>query len=246
MFKHDFDAFAQLLDDAYVFQKSPLNTQAKAVFFRAMAKYPFELVASAVQAHLLDPASGQYAMQPAHLMAQIEKLGDGRPGAEEAWAIALTSRDESETVVWTQEMAEAFATCQSVLQTGDEVGARMAFKEAYQRLVGAAKRAGEPVRWMHSIGWCNRKREAALTKAANAGLLPHSTVKTLCISHEGPAPHDEKAREQISKIKQMMADMNAEKYREMDLHFQRERQATQSAKDRLNAQVANYSRRDAA
>lgn len=246
MFKHDFEAFAQLMDDAYVFQKAPLNTQAKAVFFRAMAKYPIEVVSAAVQAHLLDPAAGQYAMQPAHLMAQIEKMGDGRPGVEEAWAIALTSRDESETVVWTQECAEAFAICQPVLQSGDEVGARMAFKEAYSRLVGASKRANEPVRWSASIGWDMRKREAALTKAATAGLLPAPKPDTLYVSYDSPAQHDTKAREQIAKIKQMMADMYAEQQREADAWAQREREATQAAKDRLNAQTANYQRRDAA
>lgn len=248
MLRDDSREFYALLDDAYAFQKEPLNPQAKAVFFRAMSPFPMEVIRAAMQAHMLDPVNGKFAMQPAHLMAHIEAMsdGDGRPGAEEAWAIALTSRDESETVVWTQECAEAFAICQPVLQSGDEVGARMAFKEAYSRLVGASKRANEPVRWSASIGWDMRKREAALTKAATTGLLPAPKPDTLYVSYDGPAQHDTKAREQIAKIKQMMADMYAEQQREADAWAQREREATQAAKDRLNAQTANYQRRDAA
>ena len=42
------------------------------------------------------------------VLERIEEQ-DGRPGADEAWAIALGALDEADTVVWTDEMAEAFA-----------------------------------------------------------------------------------------------------------------------------------------
>ena len=78
------------------------------------------------------------------LLKLLAEPGTPIVGVEEAWAIALKSRDETETVVWTTEMAEAFDRCRPVLDAGDEVGARMAFKDTYNRLVDEARRAGRP------------------------------------------------------------------------------------------------------
>ena len=52
----------------------------------------------------------------------------GHPSANEAWALVLAAADESETVVWTEQVAEAAGIAQPVLDAGDEVGARMAFE----------------------------------------------------------------------------------------------------------------------
>ena len=40
------------------------------------------------------------------IAAVLERLDDGRPGPNEAWA--MIPQDEAGSVVWTQEMAEAF------------------------------------------------------------------------------------------------------------------------------------------
>lgn len=249
MRKDDFDEFVRLLDDAYVFQKDLLSAPAKIVFFRAMAAYPLETVRAAMSAHMLDPKVGKWAMQPADLIAQIQGAAgnDGRPGAEEAWAIALTSRDEADTVVWTTETAEAFSLCQPILGLGDEVGARMAFKEAYLRLVTASRTRNATAVWVASLGWDLTRRTAVLTKAANAGLLPAPLVAGLLPPPVAePAQSDTNALAQIDKIRKMMADMNAEKQRESDLHAQREREATADAKARANGLVEQYQRKDAA
>ena len=57
---------------------------------------------------------------------------DSRPGADEAWGILIRLiRDERETGV----LSEGWATCQPILDLGDEVGARLAFRETYRRQV---------------------------------------------------------------------------------------------------------------
>ena len=56
----------------------------------------------------------------------------GHPTANEAWALALSSADETETVVWTDQIAEAAGIVRPILDAGDEVGARMAFRDAYE------------------------------------------------------------------------------------------------------------------
>lgn len=243
MVENDFDAFAQLMDQAYALHLKALPMEAKMIFFKAMEPYPLEVVSRALTATIRDPQRGQYPPKPADLIAQIQGAAgnDGRPGAEEAWAIALTSRNEADTVVWTQETAEAFGICAPIMHLGDEVGARMAFKEAYQRLVTTSRANGQPARWSASLGWDIERRTAALTKAANSGLLSAPVVSGLLPPPvTEPGQHDTNARDQLDKIRKMMAGMNAEKARESELHAQCEREATAGAKARANGLVAEY------
>lgn len=250
MFDRDFDEFAALIDGAISLNPNwkPIQPAGKALFFNAMAPYSLDQVRSGLTGHLRDPKAGMFQPTPAHLIAHIEARsgGDGRPGAEEAWAIALTSRDEADTVVWTQETAEAFGICGPIMALGDEVGARMAFKEAYQRLVTAARANGVPARWSASLGWDIERRTAALTKASNAGLLPAPVVAGLLPPPASETINDAGARTQISKIKEMLAQMSQEKRTEQGLHAQREREATAEAKAKANAMTAQYKRQDAA
>lgn len=208
MDRSDYDAFAKMLDAVYSLHNKTLTAEAKAIFFRSMARYPLDVVRSAIDANVRDPQRGQYPPKPADLMAQIEgrAANDGRPGAEEAWAIALRGADESETVVTTPEIVEAFGICQSVLETGDEVGARMAFKEAYSRLVSHARAAGRPVNWSASLGWDIAKREGALRQAEAAGLLPASTVAAL-LPPPAKVSAGEKSAEGLARLKEAVAKL---------------------------------------
>jgi len=176
MRKEDFDAFAQMLDDCYALlgrQSLPTQT-AKAMFFRAMASHDIQTVAAAFDAHIKDPVRGKFAPSPSDLIAQIEGFltNDGRPGAEEAWAMVVRAFDESETIVWTQEMALARQIAQPIMDMGDEVGARMAFKESYSRLIESARKERKPAEWSASIGLDVNKRQSALMDAEMRGLLP--------------------------------------------------------------------------
>lgn len=172
----DFDAFSTMLDavcsllsrGAYV--PSSTNT---ALFFRSLARYELAQVRSAFDAHVSDPQRGRFVPVPADLIAQIEGAAssDGRPGAEEAWAIAIASRDENATVVWTAEIALAWGVCQPVIQAGDEVGARMAFREAYLRLIAESRATGEPVAWNTSLGHDPASHQAAEERAADLGRI---------------------------------------------------------------------------
>lgn len=115
------------------------------------------------------------------LGAVMERLAgaDGRPGADEAWAISLAAEDEAQTVVWTEEMAQAFAVARPLLDERDKVGARMAFKGAYERLLAEAREAQRPARWSASLGWDVEGRRQALEKAQAQGLLAAPAVAAL-------------------------------------------------------------------
>ncbi len=244
----EFDQFAEMLEDTFdVIGKSPaakvISPGAKALFFSDMKRYPLELVRPALSAHRVDSERGKFTPTPSDLIFQIERHSkkDSRPVDDEAWAIALTSRDESATVVWTQETAEAFAACRPVLDTGDEIGARMAFKAAYKRLVEAARAERRPVAWSISEGWDKLSRNAVVKKAVIAGILP--APEYLQLESSAPktdSPADVAARFNIQRIKTMLAAMNEEKARERELHAQRERDETAAAKKHQADLAANY------
>lgn len=97
----------------------------------------------------------------------------------EAWALALRSTDEQETVIWTPEIARAFGMAQPVLAGGDKVGARMAFLAAYERELAAAKAAARQPEWLASLGHDPQRREVVINDAVAAGQLPAPKVRNL-------------------------------------------------------------------
>lgn len=107
----------------------------------------------------------------------IARLDDGRPGPEEAWA--MIPRDEAGTVVWTDEMREAYAVAVPLIEGGETIPARMAFLERYKALVQAARDSGKPARWEPSLGHDARGRERVLLDAAEMGRLTPEHVAML-------------------------------------------------------------------
>ncbi|MFJ2336949.1 hypothetical protein ACIOMP_08810 [Pseudomonas protegens] len=97
---------------------------------------------------------------------------DGRPGKDEAWAIAMTTNDEFETVVLTDEIQLALAAAKPILDGGDKIGARMAFIDAYQRFVGQAREDAKPVNWHVSVGFDANRRIQAVTQAMELKRIP--------------------------------------------------------------------------
>ena len=119
---------------------------------------------------------------PFTLEAVISRIDDGRPGVEEAWAIL--PQDEYKTVVWTDEMAKAYGVASPLLNIGDAIGARMAFKESYTKLCADARDQKQSVKWTASLGHDKNGRESALIDAMNKGRLSASHVQKLLPHHE--------------------------------------------------------------
>ena len=106
----------------------------------------------------------------AAIIEQINAL-DGHPSANEAWALALKSNDEYSTIVWTDEIAQAFGIAGQVMDAGDEVGARMAFKESYERIVSEARAVGKKAKYTVSLGYSVEGRAEAIKLAIEEGKL---------------------------------------------------------------------------
>lgn len=170
----DFPQFAAMLDDVAGLKREVYSPGQKTMFFRALSAHSLDAVRAGLDAHVKHPKNGRFLPMPADVIGQIESLvaDDGRPGPEEAFAVALRAADERDSVVWSQESAKAWAIALPIFCGGDQVGARMAFKEAYNRLVDEARRARQPVQFLVSEGFEPERRRVAIEAAVVAGLLP--------------------------------------------------------------------------
>lgn len=91
---------------------------------------------------------------------------DGRPGPEEAWArMPKGERMEDDSIVWCEEERTAYFACRSLLLEGDSIGARMAFKERYQKELAEARSQERPTRWEISAGYDVEHRMVTLAAA---------------------------------------------------------------------------------
>ncbi len=145
-----------------------LSPAAQVVMVDDLLEYPLEAVERAL-VRCRRELTGRLT-----LAAIMDRLADcdGRPGADEAWAmIAGALADEAETVVWTEEMAEASQAAGELMAAGDKVGARMAFRGAYERAVKLARENGHKPRWCVSAGTDKQRHAAAVKNAAACGKL---------------------------------------------------------------------------
>lgn len=172
MKKEDYSAFSEMLDGIADLLDKPKPTAARvSMFFRALSKYPLSTVRQALDAHIANPACGMFFPTPAHVIGQIDAMSEQQPNDDEAWSICLEASDERATVVWTGPMQASWAICKAVFDSGDRVGARMAFKGAYARLLNEAKLSGAPIVWQVSEGHDSEMRAFALKKAADMGRI---------------------------------------------------------------------------
>jgi hypothetical protein len=164
----DITEFTELLDGTCALltggKYSP-NDSSTTIFFCTLAGFPMADVRAGFAEHV---RRSRFSPTPNDIL-ELLSTNDGRPGPEEAWAIAACAADEEATVVWTQEMRDAFALARPVMQLGDEVGARMAFKEAYTRLVGQARQHGLPCQWAVTEGHDAELRRVAVERALALG-----------------------------------------------------------------------------
>lgn len=217
----DFDDFSALLDATYDLIGSGVNklisAPAKTLFFQALAAYPLPIVRTALAAHCRDRQRGKFTPKPADIIEQIEAAADRdtRPGAEEAFALALTTMDEQNTVVWTQECAEAFALARPVLDAAGVISARKTFCEIYERLVAAARVARVPVHWFASPGLDKIGQAAAIKRGQVAGLLP-APINLALLDAPKAETFSLSPREQLDHIRKMLLDDMAAKQRRAD------------------------------
>lgn len=100
----------------------------------------------------------------------LERIPGGHPKAEEAWAmVARVMRDEHASIIWTDEMAEAYGVASRL--SDDMVAARMAFKETYTSAVNKSRTEQPQPNWKISLGYDQQGRQAIVEEAITKGLI---------------------------------------------------------------------------
>ena len=211
------DFFLLLQATLEVYSQLPPSQAATHIWWNSLIQFNLSQVRKAFDEHI---RRVKFAPRPSDILDVLNAaLPDGRPCADEAWA--MMPRDEYASCVMTEEMSEALHLAQPLLNEGDQVAARMAFKQAYERLVDANKRAGVPPKWFPSLGQDKDAREACLAQAVRLGRLgathaigllpPDKVVPMLEVAGAnhlalGYKPiGDDKALENIARIKEMLA-----------------------------------------
>ncbi|WP_186043008.1 hypothetical protein [Burkholderia gladioli] len=242
MTPNDKRAFKDALDLAHETARQALPTPAVlGVFWAQLEAYPLDAVLRALSRHV---ATSEFAPTPASILKHLPKASDGRPGPDEAWAIAIRSADERETVVWTQEIAEAWTIARPVFD-GDEIGARMAFKDAYTRICDRNRQLGVAPQWSVSQGFDAEKRIAAVTQAVQAGRLALPQAKAavpLLAGESDPAPTVD-VEANLARLKQLVAGIGSARARSSAEKSERAREAAAGlaeAKRETARRVADY------
>lgn len=180
-----------------------------------LASYPFDEIRRAL-ARCRAELHGKLT-----LAAIIDRLPSANAHLlpNEAWALALRSLDEEESVVWTPEIARALGVAKPVLSGGDQIGGRMAFLAAYERELEAAKAEGRQPQWQVSLGHDQQRREIVLNEAVSAGKLPAPKVAHLLTPPEKPLTQEgqRQRKRMVSQLREIInkpADAHAQARRE--------------------------------
>lgn len=178
-----------------------LSEGAAKIFSEDLEGYPEAAVLTALK------RCRKELQRPLTLAAVIERIDDGRPGADEAWA--MLPRDEATTTVWTSEMAEAWGVSSGL---EDQVAARMAFKEMYSRIVATARAERRSPTWQVSLGHdrdaralpvVEAVRRKQITPAYAATLLPPATLMQSGLLEDKEYQFPESVKALANKMKGM-------------------------------------------
>lgn len=235
-------AFKDALDLAYETSRQALPSPGVlTVYWASLEAYPLDAVLRAISKHV---QSSEFAPTPAAILKHLPKESDGRPEVDEAWAIALRSRDERDTVVWTSEIAEAWSIASSVID-GDEIGARMAFKAAYLRITEQSRSVNRPVEWVVSQGFDAARREEVVSQAVREGRLQLAHAKAAVPMLAGPSepPPGVDVAANLARLKAIVAGVGSAKARAAAARSRHARESAEQlakAKQGIAQRVAAY------
>ena len=184
MVKTDYPRFTTALGATLEVYGKDRSDGAVALWWKLLSGFDMAAVESALADHL---RQSRFAPTPADIIA-ILQARDGRPTADEAWA--MMPRSEAASAPMTDEMAHALGIAQPLLNAGDQVGARRAFIDAYEKAVTVARAEGRPVRAYISFGWDIAGREAAVHRAVELGMIAAPAANKwlgLCYGQQAPA-----------------------------------------------------------
>lgn len=145
----------------------PIEGPRLEMWWEALKHFPDGAVRASATRHI---TTSQFKPHLADIVKGCAAQLDGNwLGPDEAWA--LMPKSESDSAMLTDEIAQAMAAAIPLLEGGDKVAARMAFKDAYMRLVEKAKIEGRMPRFFPSFGSDPASRVTMLANAVRTGQI---------------------------------------------------------------------------
>ena len=179
------------------------------IYWSTVGQFPIESLRKAANAWV---RKSEFMPKPADL---IKLMGgaSNHLSPDEAWSIAILASDETNTVVWTNEIAKAWSQAEIVYCNGDKIGARRTFIEVYERLVNESMMYCRPIEFFVSLGNDKSRRVDAINHAVFTGLLtkeranyylpkPENTISMIEYKYEQSV--SDKSMSHIANIKQML------------------------------------------
>ncbi len=158
------------------------NEKSRGNSYRAVNNYfEIESVEKAFIAHL---RSSKFFPTPDEIINHLPDIRKVKClNADESWA--MMPMNEHQTVVWTEEMAEAYSIAYDLIVDGDRIAARMAFKGAYESLCNEALITQKPVLWKVCVGYDKDLIQPVLENAVLTGRITQQVANKYL-----PAPQD--------------------------------------------------------
>lgn len=161
--------FGQILKSVFSIYEKDFQPHILDIWAAALDGFDIEDINRAFQMHVKG-GEGKFAPKPAHILEHLNTMHpDGRPSPDEAWSMIPRSEDDS--VVMTEEMAEALRYAQPLLDCNDQIAARRAFIDAYSRITKQNNLRGIGPKWFPSLGMNPEGRSAAIAEAVRIGRL---------------------------------------------------------------------------
>ena len=157
--------FSEFIANIFEIYGAKITPASILIWTNLMNNYPFSSVKDALLNHV---QHSSFAPKPADMINFIKEQ-DGRPSADVAWS--MIPRNESVSAVLSQDMLTAMGAAQPLLDEGDQVAARMAFKESYNNLINEARNNSIPVEWFPSLGDDKYGRESVIKEAVRLGRI---------------------------------------------------------------------------
>ena len=185
--------FAQIIAaTAAVFNKSTTKLLAD-IYWRILEEYDINDVEKAFINHI---KTGKFFPAPTELIFLIESANNTQHiPADEAWGtvLGLMANDRCSAVM-TGEMCEAWQTAQVIYDQGDIVGARVAFRAAYDRAVNYSKLNRRKTVWGFYPGTDKDNQRQVIEMAVAQGKLHESSLEQFIGLPSTIAPVPRKSR----------------------------------------------------
>jgi hypothetical protein len=177
MKNEDRNRFAEMLLGMADYYQRSLTPAVVEIYWQGLIEYEYEDVAQVCTSHIRGNYGGTFMPKVSDIIASLDADDvNAWPSPDEAWGIAVRTFDEADTCIVCDEIMTARESCEPVMNLGDEVGARMTFRDVFDRQRRAAIANGRKPKWWMTPGHDRTLRAQRLAEAVALKRLPPSVL----------------------------------------------------------------------